>query len=147
MRAGGGWWNFKYLFFNYFNMAYGFAFSRTNRDIILDKTHDWRHQWKKILKLNGLDITILSWSQVDLMLQEIETRKEAVRFLLESWELVSFWPDSVLADIWFGRPIIPGTLPEWTSYRVWMEASADGKTILAGTWRPWTQVLKDAFRH
>jgi hypothetical protein len=128
-------------------MAYGFDFSRIWDKTILNKTHDGEHQWKQIFRLNGVDITILPWSQVDLMLQEIETRKEAVRFLLESWELVSFWPYLVPDHIWMMATTVPGTLPEWTSYRVWLEASGDGKAILAGKWHPWTQALKDAFLH
>ncbi len=81
-------------------MAYGFEFSKNGWTITLNKTHDWMHLWKQILRLNGVDITILSWTEVEKILKNIAERKEIVRLLLESWELVNFSHNSIPDAIW-----------------------------------------------
>lgn len=128
-------------------MAYWFEFSKNGWTITLNKTHDWMHLWKQILRLNGVDITMLSWTQVDQILQDIAKRKQVVTFILDSWESVNFSHNSIPDSIWMSEPSIPGQRPEWTSYSRGMEVSWDGKVIVAGRWKPWTQALKDTFPH
>ena len=138
--------NYGVLIFNYFYMAYGFEFSQTGEEYILQETHDWQHKWQKITKLNWVDISKLSWSQVNTLLEWISKRKETVTFLLWNWEEAIFQHNSVWDDIWWGNTIDP-QLPEWIPIRQSMIASEDGAQILEWQSRPTIQGLKSAFPH